>query len=154
MRILFVALCLCSCSVSSNVGFDGGDLSNGPPPAQLCTTSACAQNPCTPGCIFEAPLCPGTLPTLVDTSKVTACPGFCGLFTVANALGCGLYDGSKDGCQACGFRWGNSSCVDVAPMLDYRHAGAICQNSNTCFDGTPPEDMSIPCDSIDGIVRD
>jgi hypothetical protein len=152
MKLYVLAMVfLAGCSFEKD-SFDGGDLSvsgadcglcgNIP----LCTTDACAQSPCTPGCVFaQGPSCPSALPSMIAVSQVTACSGFCGLFTDSNALGCGLYDGNKPGCATCGSAWGAASCVDIDPMIDYQTGGAICQNS-TCFDGRPPQDASVNCD--------
>ena len=151
MKRLVWLLLLAGCTVEPNgTGIDGGDLGS---PTSLCTTPACAQSPCGGGCVFAAPPCTATLTTTVSTSTVTACAGFCGLFTVSNALGCGVYQGNLDGCQVCGYRWGAASCVAVSPMIDYQTGGAIC---SSCFDGRAPQDMapSPPCDTPDAWIRD
>jgi len=127
-----------------DLGLDGGDLSA--QPATLCTTTACAQSPCTAGCIFT-PDCSGSLAASAATATVEACSSFCGLFTNPNGLGCGIYNGSHPGCMACGPAWGAPSCVDVSPMIDYKTGGAIC-NGTTCFDGRAPPDASVPCDML------
>jgi hypothetical protein len=155
--LLMVLVAGCSFEKDTFVdgGGDGGDLGAGvdcglpcdPAFTHLCTTAACAQSPCTAGCVFAAPACTNALPSLVDTATVTACSGFCGQFIVGspNGLGCGVYNGSKPGCATCGSSWGAASCVDVNPMIDYQYGGAICQNT-TCFNGTPPQDASVNCD--------
>lgn len=116
----------------------------------LCTTIACAQSPCTAGCAFVSSRgfneCPSASPALVATSAVRACPGFCGRFTDANAVGCGVYDSTIPGCQACGARAGDPSCVVVSPMLDYLEGGAICQAPAACFNGVASRDAGVQCD--------
>jgi hypothetical protein len=153
MKKLFAVagLLLAGCSLS-NTGSDGGvEAGSGPSPDVLCTsTDPCRTAPCTPGCTFVLPAagtgCPDAAPLGVDGKTVTACSGFCGLFTDPRALGCGLYNGSHPGCETCGMAWGAASCVDLTPMIDYTSGGSVCVYPDTCFNGMPPPDQGVPCD--------
>jgi hypothetical protein len=76
-RIAFAVLfALVACKHPVNDDMDGGSL-----PGSMCTTPDCANNPCTPGCVFarKSGGCPCEYPTTIATPRVTACPNRCGL---------------------------------------------------------------------------
>jgi hypothetical protein len=155
--MLWLALACAGCTTAPSSGNSDGavpDLTTTEIITRFCTTSACAMSPCTPGCVFNALVgsCSGTLSAEVDVATVKKCsPRFCGLFHEnpfgSLGLGCGVYHGEFPGCEACGFRWGDPSCVVVDPILDYDTGGAIC--TDTCFDGRAPEDMALNCSDHD-----
>ena len=151
-RLTILLVLLAGCGVEPTNIDGGGDLAMRP--ATLCTTSACAQTPCTAGCVYAIGPCTAALPVTVDTAVAEACPEFCGLFPFGSG-GCGYYDGLLDGCQTCGFRWGDSSCVmQQSPIIDYQNGAEICSSMYFCFDPRiPVEDGGADC-NIDGILRD
>jgi hypothetical protein len=141
---LGVAGCVASGLQAPSYDHDLGSASG-----SLCTSAACAADPCTPGCAFAAPLgggCAGQV--AVATPRVVACSNFCGLngdSLASDLVGCGDYDGSADGCNACGARWGSPTCVNISPVADYRRGGAICHPGQACYPLRWFEDEGIPC---------
>ena len=136
MRWYVLALVAVGCNSVSLTRVDGGVSGT------LCTTAACAAAPCTTGCVFTAPVngsCHGS--ASIDASVAQACVGFCGFLTCANGAGCGVYDGNASGCQLCGARWGDASCVVQDPAIDYYQGAAICSAGDQCWTGCPVPDM-------------
>lgn len=84
-----LALHLAACTTSTTT--DDAAVGDGGLPGIVCTTPACAVSPCAPGCTFtpfgtaDAGACADGVPIL--TSKVTRCPGFCGLAPCADGGG-------------------------------------------------------------------
>jgi hypothetical protein len=75
---------------------------------ELCASPLCAAHPCTSDCAFALPPpagCPSAFPTKVSRAEVSACRGFCGLFSYVPSLStspgyCWHYDPSRPGdCQ-------------------------------------------------------
>jgi hypothetical protein len=140
MRILVVALLFAAaCGGSSSGGDAGVNI-----PDSLCTTTACATNPCDVGCKFSSSTSTAC-EAKVATKKVTACGGFCGLFPAdslgGSILGCWHYDYSTPECNTCGY---HGSCYVLdEPGVDYTAGGAICPAN--CGPGGPLEDAGVTC---------
>jgi hypothetical protein len=124
-----------------------GGLGGGPDltsTSSLCATPACANTPCTPGCAFTVGPCTmGEQPVALATVK--ACPGFCGLFNnqgAVNAFGCLRYRVEDQACTPRCWQWGNATCFERAPSVDYSVGGAICDRAKafTCYSPLPPPD--------------
>ncbi len=145
MRPILLTLLLCGCTVDDS-GLVDGDL-GAQPVVALCTSAACASAPCTQGCIFTATTsdhrCPGASP--VDAARVEACSGWCGLQTIY-AEGCLRYRDEDPHCPDWCVAWGDASCWERTPDIDYATGGAICPSQSSCFGGYPSEDASAgPC---------
>jgi hypothetical protein len=145
MKTLLLALALCGCQVESTASdLAGNDLSQSQPDF-LCTTSACAAQPCTPGCVFDAMVsgaCPSSSPAHVGTAKATACTGWCGLQEL-NVGGCLRYRSEDPACPTWCISY-DQSCWEHTPEADYAGGGAIC-SAGYCYGGGPLEDLWIPC---------
>jgi hypothetical protein len=120
----------------------------------LCTSPACAANPCTPGCVFVEP--GGACPATVDEATVRACSSFCGLQTI-NPAGCLRYRSEDPACPTWCTAWGDPRCWAPTPAIDYVNGGAICATGVGCYGGALLDDLSIPCfdfGHVDGAVSD
>ena len=121
-----------------------------------CTTPACADSPCAPGCLYlpKAGSCPCTAPSSIAASRFTSCSGRCGLRSLAGESStpggfCFRLDESAPGCTYSqgGCQQYNSACYPTDN--DFNDGSAvICPSGETCSDGgdTGGEDASIICD--------
>jgi hypothetical protein len=130
-------------------------------PAQLCTTPACAAQPCTVGCMFEIAggACSASAPSPVASKTVAACKGFCrGVqFQAGQAFSfgyCWHYDDQLPGlCQVPTCGW-NANC-EVHSYPYSQNEAVICDPDDACFDGRPPGDLAAIClDMGDGGAAD
>jgi len=120
----------------------------------LCSSVACAAQPCAVGCVFEAAVgaCPSRAPRTVSRATVSACAGFCQGYryepSQPSASGyCWRYDASLPGaCQAPHCGW-NSDCEIRASAFGPNEA-LICAPSMTCYDGTVPADLAVYCPDL------
>src|SRR5262245_2463918 len=129
MHKALLLLAIVGCNDNGIAPPPGDAGADGPLGDYFCTTTACATNPCSDGCAFAAKVgsCDSSLPATVATATVQQCRRFCGLFTLAGGMGCGLYHGEWPGCAVCGPRWGSFSCVEFSnSTIDYFSGGVIC----------------------------
>jgi len=131
---------------------------------RLCTTSTCAVEPCTAGCVFYNPRgadCPSRFAVTVEPKAVTSCDGFCGFayprwsdpVTASDPTepgSCFHYDAHAPGCadipDCAGY---NQACwiTDVGFSAD---GAAICPPRSICHDGSyVVEDSAQPNTCID-----
>lgn len=128
-------------------------------PGDLCTTMDCASAPCTAGCAFvvaQGP-CANATPAKVSAATVAACPGFCGRFGAEGGVsdfGCLRYRVEEPKCTPWCWQWGNGSCFERAPSIDYSTGGAICDRAKgwNCYSPLPPADGGTTC--VDAGHRD
>jgi hypothetical protein len=117
-----------------------------------CTSAACADAPCTPGCLFQRAdggSCPSALPE--STSGPSGCAGYC---TVDPSLGqaagggigyCWHYDPNLPGaCQSPHCGW-NTACEVHSYPFDLTDQAVVCASGDACFDGQFPADEAPIC---------
>jgi hypothetical protein len=142
----FCVLALFGCTYEASPSEDLSPIDfSGAIPETLCTTSACANQPCTAGCVFE-PTTAGCT-AQVKTARVMACPGWCGLQQVL-PYGCLRYRSEDPRCPTWCVSWGDAACWEQTPMTDYSTGGAICPAGSGCFGGYPLADSGVAC--VDG----
>jgi hypothetical protein len=144
MHKLCLALVLLGCGEEALPS--SSDLS-GQTPDYLCTSAACAAQPCTPGCVFDPGPCNGS--TRIETDRARACPGWCGLQEML-VEGCLRYRSEDPACPTWCVSWGDAACWERTPAADYANGGAICPDHIGCFGGAPPGDLYHPCVDLGG----
>jgi hypothetical protein len=152
LMVLGCAAALVACGPVQSSGADGAVDSAVDAPLDavaavvLCTTTACAAQPCTAGCAFTAlPAggCIGVNPAAVARAQVAACPGFCGLFAGDPTLGCRRFKIEDQACSTDCHLDGAEQCYPFEFDLDWKTGGAICDTSAHYFcKSSEPADMS------------
>jgi hypothetical protein len=141
-RFFFVTLlALAACNPSSSPNDDGGNVLSG----RLCTTPECADDPCTPGCLFQVKAggCPCVFPNAIATARVTACANRCGLRYPPSASQsgptpagfCSHFDSSQAGCTLPDGGYDIPSACYVNDNEFDEGGAAICAAGETCDDG-------------------
>lgn len=160
--LILIALLLAACTDDETLAPDG--VCTTPvcgTATTLCTTDACAAEPCTTGCRFHNPRggdCPTNLPKHVAPKDVTSCPFFCGFAVPLYASSgdnttapgsCFHYDAEAPGCAGVPACLGYNQACWVGTVGFASDEAAICASNDVCNDGAVPlEDMAQPntCD--------
>jgi hypothetical protein len=122
----------------------------------LCTTPACAAQPCTAGCQFAiVPTtgdCPASQAARVAGTVVRGCSRLCGFYkpdslSSSYAGYCWHYDRNQPGaCQTPTCGWNVACEVHVAAFAE--NQAVICPSDEQCFNGLLPQDAAAFCPDL------